>query len=117
MKPQLQDVQVELGGRSLTIRFSIKATLALKEKWGLEQDREVQARMAKATMTEFIDIIWAGLRTHHPEITHDQVVDMLDDAGSDGLSGMVTRALEASAIPEGEGDRPLAGQPGTTPNR
>lgn len=104
MKPQLQDVQIELGGRSLTLRYSIKATLALKERWGLENDREVQARMAKASMAEFIDIVWAGLRTHHPDISHDQVVDMLDDAGADGLTDLVTNALDASSAPAD--DRP-----------
>lgn len=104
MKPQLQDVQIELGGRSLTLRYSIKATLALKERWGLENDREVQAKMAKASMAEFIDIVWAGLRTHHPDISHDQVVDMLDDAGADGLTDLVTNALDASSAPAD--DRP-----------
>ena len=99
MKSQLQDVQIELGGRSLTLRFSIKATLALKERWGLENDREVQAKMAKASMSEFIDIVWAGLRTHHPEISHDDVMTFLDDAGADGLTDMVTRAIEASSVP------------------
>lgn len=102
MKSQLQDVQIELGGRSLTLRFSIKATLALKERWGLENDREVQAKMAKASMSEFIDIVWAGLRTHHPEISHDDVMTFLDDAGADGLTDMVTRALEASSVPAGQ---------------
>lgn len=102
MKSQLQDVQIELGGRSLTLRFSVKATLALKERWGLETDREVQAKMAKASMSEFIDIVWAGLRTHHPEISHDDVMTFLDDAGADGLTDMVTRALEASSVPAGQ---------------
>lgn len=104
MKPQLQDVQIELGGRSLTLRYSIKATLALKERWGLENDREVQAKMAKASMSEFIDIVWAGLRTHHPEISHDDVMTYLDDAGADGLTDMVTKALDASSAPAD--DRP-----------
>lgn len=102
MKSQLQDVQIELGGRSLTLRFSVKATLALKERWGLENDREVQAKMAKASMSEFIDIVWAGLRTHHPEISHDDVMTFLDDAGADGLTDLVTRALEASSVPAGQ---------------
>lgn len=116
MASQLQDVQIELGGRSLTLRYSIKATLALKERWGLDNDREVQARMAKATMAEFIDIVWAGLRTHHKEITHDEVVDMLDDAGAEGLTDMVTAALEASVAPD-DNSRPRAGQPDQTPSR
>lgn len=100
----LQDVPIELGGRSLTLRFSIKATLALKEKWGLEHEREVQAKMARASMAEFIDIVWAGLRTHHPEVTHEQVVDLLDDAGADGMQSAVERALSAAAAPPSPSD-------------
>lgn len=99
-KPSLQDVGVTIGGRSLTLRYSIRATLALKERWGLEHDREVQARMAKPSMSDFIDIFWAGLRTHHPEITPDDVLGILDDAGADGMADAVAQALEAAAPPE-----------------
>lgn len=99
MKSQLQDVPIELGGRSLTLRFSIMATVALKERWGLETDREVQAKLAQASISEFIDIVWAGLRRYHPEISHNDVMIFLDDAGVDGLTDIVTIALEASSVP------------------
>lgn len=99
-QPSLQDVPIEIGGRSYLLRYSIKATLALKDRWKCESDREVQARMAKATMEEFVDIFWAGLRTHHPEVTPEQVLDLLDDAGADGMTSAVTQALNAAAPPE-----------------
>jgi len=99
-KPTLQDVNVSLGGRSFTLRYSIKATLALKERWKLDDDREVQAVMAKPSMGQFVDIFWAGLRTHHPEVTPEDVLDILDEAGADGMSAAVIQALEASSPPE-----------------
>ncbi|MEG1028598.1 MAG: hypothetical protein RSE34_00780 [Brevundimonas sp.] len=113
MTKQTQDSVITLGGQNYTIRFSIKATLFLQEQWGLENEREVQARMAKATMQDFIDIVWAGMQRHHPELTRDQIVDILDDSGAEGLQGAVTELLDASAAPAPKGP-PAEGQ-GTTP--
>ena len=107
-KPSLQDVDVTIGGRSFRLRYSIKATLALRDKWGLGSDREVQARMSKPTMSDFVDIFWAGLRTHHPEVTPDDVLTLLDDAGAEGMASAVTQALSAASPPEEP--RPDAGQ-------
>lgn len=99
-QPSLQDVNVPIGGRSFTLRFSVRATLFLKKLWGLEDDREVQARLAKTQdMDGFIDIFWAGLQTHHREMSRDDVLDVLDAAGPDGLASAVTDALAASAPP------------------
>lgn len=108
MKPNLQDVEVNVGGRSFTLRYSIKAQLALKDRWKCESDREVQARMAKPSMDDFIDIFWAGLRKHHPEVTREEVLDLLDDAGADGMTAAVAQAMDAASPPEAP--RPAEGQ-------
>lgn len=114
MTKQTQDSVITLGGQNFTIRFSIKATLFLQEHWGLENERQVQARMASATMQDFIDIVWAGLQRHHPELTRDQVVDLLDDSGTEGLQTAVSDLMGASAAPAPKSP-PEEGQ-GTTPN-
>lgn len=114
MTKQTQDSVITLGGQNYTIRFSIKATLFLQEQWGLANEREVQARMASATMQDFIDIVWAGLQRHHPELTRDQIVDLLDDAGTDGLQTAVSDLMGASAAPAPKSPQD-AGQ-GTTSN-
>lgn len=110
---QTQDTTVTLGGQNFTLRFSIKATIFLQELWGLANEREVQARMAKATMQDFIDIVWAGLQRHHPDMSRAQVVDVLDDSGAEGLQGAVTELLDASAAPAPKG--PPAEGAGMTP--
>lgn len=96
----LQDKSVTVGGRKLTVRYSLRATLFLKEQWKLEEDREVQARMARAGMSDFVDIFWAGLQTHHRELTRDQVLDLLDEEGMEGLAVVVTDAITDSAAPD-----------------
>ena len=96
-----QDVPIRLGDRDLLLRYSYKATIALKELWGFESERDVQARMAEGRMDDFKDILWAGLRSHHPELSVEAVVDLLDDAGAEGMTEAVDHAITAAAPPEG----------------
>ncbi len=106
MASDLQDVPITLGGQQLTIRFSIRAMLLLKKRWGLTTEAEVEERVQKAGLEEFIVILWAALQKHHPEVTEDQVLDWLDEGGSDAMEG-VKEALEASQAPKS----PQTGQP------
>lgn len=98
----LQDKAIDLGGRRLVLRYSLRATLFLKEVWGLKEDREVQARLAAASMNDFVDIFHAGLQTHHRDLTRDNVLDLLDDAGMDGLQKVVTTAITDAEAPVSE---------------
>lgn len=102
---ELQDRQITLGGQTYTVRFSIRAMLALKQRWGLEKESDVERRMKAAGMEDFIVILWAGLQTHHPELTEAQVLGWMDDGGLDGIVA-IQEAVEAAAPPE----RPKRGQ-------
>lgn len=101
--PELQDIPLELGGRSLTIRFSYLAQKTMKHHWQLEDDREIQARLVKPSMEDVAVILWAGLRRHHPEMGLSDVENLLDDAGTVGMTAAVGKlgdAIGASSPPE-----------------
>jgi len=108
-----QDRQITLAGQSYTLRYSVRATLALKDKWGLGDDKasekEIERRMAQASLSDFVTIIWAGLRTHHPELSEDQVLGWLDDGGLDGLKVAMQDTIDAAA-PRARPKRPPTGQ-------
>lgn len=92
---ELQDIPLELGGRSLTIRFSYLAQKTMKHHWKLENDRELQARMVKPSMEDVAVILWAGLRRHHPDMGLSDVENLLDDAGAAGMTTAVGKLTDA----------------------
>lgn len=105
-RPQLADRQVRIGSRSYTLRFSVRAMAALQDHWGLQSLKAVGDRMAALGadlgVDDLVGILWAGLRTHHPGLTQADVLDMLDEAGMDGLLEALSSAL-AGALPDSEG--------------
>lgn len=100
-KPASQDKQITLGGKSLTLRFSARAVLALQDLWGLESEDEVMARLKtpKSKISDFVDLVWASLRTHHPEVSREEVLAMVDDSGLDGLAASAKDLIAASMPP------------------
>lgn len=109
---ELQDRQITLGGQTYIVRFSIRAMLALKKRWGLKNEAQVEARMKNADMEDFIVILWAGLLTHQPTITEEQVLGWMDDGGVAGIEA-IQEAVEAAAPPP----RPPGGQQRKTRSR
>lgn len=112
-RPQLADRQVTIGGSRFTLRFSVRAMAALQEHWGLPSFKAVGARMAELGddlgVDDLVGILWAGLRTHHPDVTKEDVLDLVDAAGMDGLVDAMAAALEgALADGSGEGGRAAA---------
>jgi hypothetical protein len=105
----LQDRQITAAGQTYTIRFGLKAILALQDEWGLEDEKAVEARLGAATNRDFPTILWAALRTHHPELTPDAVLGWLDDAGIDGMQ-QVAEQLESAVEVAQPKARPPGGQ-------
>lgn len=105
-KADSPDHEIELGGAKLQIRFSIRATMALKDRWGFKTESEVQKRLVEISkepqLENFIEILWAALRKWHPEMTYEDVLDLADMAGPNGLQVALERlmvAINASTPP------------------
>lgn len=111
MTGNLQDIPIELAGQNYTLRFGMIAIVTLSEAWKVSE-AEVEGRMAKAGLKDLVTIIWAGLQTHHPELTERQVLGWLDDGGVDALE-LATKAFQ-NAKPLA---RPPQGQRTKTRNR
>jgi len=104
------DRQIEVGGRAITLRYSIKAMAALQDHWGLASFQEVGGKMQglgeSLSADDMVAIFWAGTRTHHPEIGKAEVLDLIDDAGIEEIQGAMLDAFAG-----GSGDAP-AGKEG-----
>jgi len=105
------DRQIVALGRSWTLRFSLKALGALQEHFGLETLDGLQAAMARLSAADVAAILWAGLRSHHPEVTQQQALDMADEIGLDAALEVIGAGFSAS-MPAG-GDK--AGEGGENP--
>lgn len=108
---------LKIGDATYQVVFSILAIVALRDHWGLESDDQVLLKLdkmgrdlsttsgqAKIDFRAVGDLLWAGLRRHHPDVTPDQCLSMLDDAGLEGLPNIMSTilsTLSAAAPPEG----------------
>lgn len=110
-KPESQDKPITIGGKNLNLRFSLRAMIALKDHWKLSDDEDMQAkgattgdqkvidRLSNPTMEDFVVIVWAACRSHHPEMTLDDVLSLIDDGGIAGLRETLDSVIKAGAPP------------------
>jgi hypothetical protein len=87
--------------------------MALRDRWGITDDpAEVQdrksadqklaERLENPSLEDFITCVWAATRTYQPELTEEEVLDMVDRAGLEGMSGLKAQmglTIQASRPP------------------
>jgi hypothetical protein len=112
-----REAQVVIADQTYRVCFSILGIVALRDRWNLESDDQVMIKLeqmgrefggtagsAKFDFKLIGDLIWAGLRRYHPEVTPDQCLVMMDDVGLDGLPSVMQTifgTLAAAAPPQG----------------
>lgn len=102
-KPATADVQMTVGGKAYTLRYSVRALAALQDHFRLASLTAVQQRLSAPDSwgaRDIVAIIWAGLQTHHRDLTMDDVMDLVDEAGLDAISSVAGAAFDAAAPPE-----------------
>ncbi len=60
-------------------------------------------------MSVLRDLAWHGLNRHHPDLTPDDVSDIIDDIGQEAFGEIIGRAVQAAqgkAKEAGTGDKP-----------
>lgn len=108
-KAESPDQPVTVAGKKLVLRFSIRAMMALKDFWGLVDDDDlsadgalsaddkVQLKLGKPSMDDFVTIFWAATRSKHPELTREDVLELLDEGGLEGLQQVLANVTSAAA--------------------
>jgi hypothetical protein len=109
-KPASADRTLVVGGRSYTLRFSIRAMAALQDHYDLQSLDAVGKKLqdtANISIDDMVAIMWAGLRTHHRDTTMEDALDILDELGMEGMQKTLGEAM-AGAMPDGgsDADRP-----------
>lgn len=100
-QPNRQDIPLTVGDKTYQLRFSVIAMSALQDRWGLDNDKEVVAKIQKGNLKDVVTVLWACMQTHHPELTEQFVMGMLDDAGATGLTTILNQVVTAASVPSG----------------
>jgi hypothetical protein len=112
-RPASIDQQLVVGDRSYTLRFSVRAMAALQDHFGLNSLTAVGQKLQESandlSVKDMTALLWAGLRTHHPEVTMDQALGILDELGVEGMQESLGKALYG-AMPQ-QGDAEGKGDP------
>lgn len=105
------DIQFEVEGRAkpLTLRMGVKALACLQDHWQLPDLGEVLRKIASLDEGAFTEddlnaIMWAGLRSHQPDLSFDEASDIMDIVGPIGLTALLARGMSAAMPQEGGGD-------------
>lgn len=104
VKPAVADRQITIGDNSYTLRFSVRAMAALQDHYQLPSLTAVGAKLQDSdnlSITDMVAMLWAGLRTYHPEITFDEALGMLDDMGIENMQSVLGDAMQG-AMPDAD---------------
>lgn len=94
----IPESEIEFDGEKKKLVFSTYAFCLLEEKTGKNAlDAQVWINADLRTLST---IIWAGLQTHHPEITLDQVRTKLSVRELTGNLGAILEAFKKASPPE-----------------
>jgi hypothetical protein len=88
-------VIITLAGKSYRLAYPIAAVIAYKQRTGdnLFQPESWNRISPGEDPERFLACLWAGLRTHHPELTEQQLSGLVDFSNAVELTLAVTRAL------------------------
>lgn len=79
--------------REYTLAFNFGVFCALEEKIGKKMPELLQSIMAGLGFGELRDFVFLGLSTHHPNITEDEALKLLDEVGYKDAALAVSKAV------------------------
>lgn len=79
--PHKGDVSFEVEGKTYTLRYNHRALVKMETALnkGLMQIMTEMSKPETLRLGTTAVLLWAGLQKHHPQITQDQAVDLLDE--------------------------------------
>lgn len=106
-----QERQVTIGDTTVRLQFDLRCIFALQDAWELENDNEVLDRLAaKKGLRDLVTLFWALCRTHNPEITQDEALNLLSADDLAGLASTFEQIMIAAMPPPKPGASPPPGQ-------
>lgn len=98
----------QAGDETYTLQFSVNGLCALEDATGMgimefiERFQPDHSGQSQVTMQAARTLFWAGLQQHHPDLSLQQVGDLMDRAGGfEAAINLVTEAFE-SGMPDAD---------------
>jgi hypothetical protein len=94
--------QIIIQGQGYTLKYSVMAYAALQDYFKLASIDEVVQRLNTPSGLGMMDIVamfWAGLRSHHRDVTLDDALVMADIVGLQALQEIIGNGISASTPP------------------
>lgn len=106
----IADDVVKIGEETFHLRFSTKAIARLQKHWDLKSPEEAMERLADIEsdpLTAMPVLLWAAVYRHHPEVTLERCVDLIDDVGLKGIPELAERIgrIATASFPQAEGGK------------
>lgn len=105
------DIQFELDGHPhpYTLRFGVESLAVLQDHWQLGNLNAVMLKVAtmdggELVKDDYVAIMWAALRTHHPELSQTDAAAILDFLGLHNLTVLLSKSAGAAFSGEGGGE-------------
>lgn len=98
--------QLVVGDQRYTLKYSARAWAALQDHYALPSLNAVQARLAdpdRFGIPDMVAVIWAGMRTHHRDVSPDDVLGMIDEIGLEETGRAIADAFAGAAPAVEEG--------------
>lgn len=99
--PHRGEVSFEADGKIWTMVFTTNAICELEDATG-ESIQAFGSKLDAPGMKTVRVMVWAGLKSRHPEITIEAAGDIIDAVGADKAGDILGRALSL-AFPEAKG--------------
>ncbi len=109
-QPESQDFPFKYAGKNFVLRFGFRATSRLKDHWNLRTDppgtdpritgdNKLMERLNFLEIEDIPVLLWATLRSNHPELTVEDVEEMVDKYGVNDLQAVLGRVIAAAHPP------------------
>lgn len=110
-KPESLDRPFKYAGKNWVLRFGTRAFSRLKDHWGLHSDpidakdrktgdAKLGERLNFAEVEDIPIMLWAAMRSNHPELTVEDVEEMVDKFGVAKVQPVLAVILAAAMPPE-----------------
>jgi hypothetical protein len=121
-QPETLDFPWKYAGSNWVLRFGYRASSRLKDHWNLKTDPEgvENRRTGDAKLAErinFIEIedipvmLWACMRSNHPDLTLEDVEEMVDRFGVNPIQEILAKVIAAALPPTDDGQKKTTSRP------
>ena len=88
-----------------TLAFNFGAFIELEERTGLKVPMLLQTLEVGLGFGDLRDFVWAGMRTHHRDVTDEQLVDLLNEQGFEKTKDAVVKGVTSCFAGEKSKDK------------